>query len=207
VGDVFTGCGSAVDLPDGYRASFDCQSLGLTCDPKQVCRDSAQVACDGTFVPSCNAAGQPEFCQNGRVGHGPTCAALGLDCAAGGCVGRGASCEGSDLRSDIVRWHGVSCSAATLSACVGGKLASVDCSGWGPGFSCQHVADNYFCGLAAECNPSDGSGSSTAASCKGSTLEFCNAGRLDHVDCVSLGFTGCELDEADHSGCVPGSSL
>ena len=207
VGDVFTGCGSEVDLQEGYRASFDCQSLGLYCDPKEVCTDGAKATCDASFLPRCNAAGQPEVCENGLVRHGPTCAALGLDCAGGGCVGRGASCDSSGLQSETVRWHGVSCSGATLSACVGGKLASVDCSGQGPGFGCQHVADDYFCGLAAECDPPNDSGTSTRASCNGSTLEFCNAGRLEHIDCLSLGFTGCDLSEPGHFGCIPGISL
>jgi hypothetical protein len=111
------------------------------------------------------------------------------------------------LQSEIVRWYGVSCSGATLSACVGGKLATVDCSSRGPGFACQHVADDYFCGLAAECDPANDRGPSTAASCNGTSLEFCNAGRLEHVDCLSLGFTGCDLSEKGHFGCIPGISL
>jgi len=46
------------------------------------------------------------------------------------------------------------------------------------------------------------------ASCDGATLTFCSAGRLEHVDCLALGFTGCEIDRSNSRyGCIPGFEL
>jgi hypothetical protein len=44
--------------------------------------------------------------------------------------------------------------------------------------------------------------------CDGATVVICNAGRVDRVDCRSLGFTGCEVNKVNHTyGCIPGPSL
>ena len=70
-----------------------------------------------------------------------------------------------------------------------GGLHEIDCSEVGAGFSCQTFGTSAFCGLAAECDPS--SGAVSDATCEGDQLVFCNAGRLDKLDCKSLGFSGC----------------
>jgi hypothetical protein len=55
-------------------------------------------------------------------------------------------------------------------------------------------ADNYF--------------SAQPASCDGAVLSFCNAGRVEQVDCLALGFSGCEVDSSNNRyGCTPGASL
>ena len=89
--------------------------------------------------------------------------------------------------------------------CLGGRLTSVDCATQGPGFTCQSRDGSFFCGLAADCVPSNNYSSTTTASCDGSTLSFCNAGRVERVDCAELGFSGCDIDKkVDHYGCIPG---
>ena len=35
--------------------------------------------------------------------------------------------------------------------------------------------------------------STNPAVCTGKVLAFCNAGRLEHIDCTTLGFTECEV--------------
>ena len=60
-----------------------------------------------------------------------------------------------------------------------------------------------FCGIADECVPAaPAEGSGPDESCEGSTLVFCNAGRIERIDCIELGFEGCRVD--GDLGCVPG---
>ncbi len=203
---VFTGCGRDVGLADGYRATFDCNSVGLACDTTALCVDGPTTTCDvATFVPGCTADGRPEFCDAGVVWHGAACDALGLACAQGACVGKGADCQTYLGDGEVIEFDGAGCAGDTLEACVGGKSATLDCTTQGPGFGCREHDGAFFCGLASECVPAaEGSDSSFAASCDGSVLTFCNAGRVEHVECTSLGFTGCDIDHAKgHYGCVP----
>ena len=98
-----------------------------------------------------------------------------------------------------------------MQACLGGRTTSIDCAAQGPGFSCQSLNGSFFCGLAAECQPARNSSAPELAICDGTTLTFCSAGRLEHIDCTTLGFSGCEidakLDHFDHFGCTPGNEL
>jgi hypothetical protein len=206
---VFSACGPEQGLDTGVRTTIDCSSVALSCDPAAVCADGAATPCDDTaFTPACDAQGRPTFCAKGVVQHGPKCSALGLKCAAVSCAGSGASCSNTSPgeAGDIVV-DGTACSGAMLSACVNGQTATLDCTQQGPGFSCQHVADKFFCGLASDCVPADdySPSPSNPAKCDASSVVFCNAGRLEHVDCLALGFTGCEIDaSAGHYGCIPG---
>jgi hypothetical protein len=206
---VFTACGPEHDLDTGVRSTVDCSSVALSCDPVAMCADGAATPCDDTaFTPACDAQGRPTFCDKGVVQHGPVCSSLGLTCAAVSCAGDGASCSNASPgeAGDIVI-DGNACSGTMLRACVNGKTAMLDCSQQGPGFSCQHVAEKFFCGLASDCIPADDYSPSPSdpPTCDGSQLEFCNAGRLERVDCTALGFTGCEIDaSAGHYGCIPG---
>jgi hypothetical protein len=111
--------------------------------------------------------------------------------------------------SGTIAYEGVSCTGSTLEACVGGRLTNVDCTTQGPGFGCQTVGTVSFCGLAADCVPA-GNGAASEShppSCDGTTLTFCSAGRLEHINCLSLGFTGCDVERAGHYGCIPGAEL
>jgi hypothetical protein len=79
---------------------------------------------------------------------------------------------------------------------VNGGLADVDCGKFGTGFSCQSGSNTFFCGQANACVP----GSASKPTCEGTSLVVCNAGRIDKIDCTSLGFTGCN---AAAGACVP----
>jgi hypothetical protein len=201
-GDVFTGCG------DGAKQVFDCGRLGLSCDPQANCVAEAPVACDGSASPTCTAAGEVEFCDDGFVRRTP-CQALGFACDAGQCVGKGASCTATPTSEyELVQPVGTGCAGSTLQACLGGKTTSIDCATQGPGFSCQTLDGSFFCGLAAECVPADNYLAAQPQTCEGTVLSFCNAGRLEHLDCAALGFTGCEVDsKIGHYGCTPGLEL
>jgi cysteine-rich repeat protein len=105
----------------------------------------------------------------------------------------------------------MSCSAdgSALDACVNGRQALLDCSLQGPRFRCQEAGGIAFCGLASECVPELGYLNRFAfkESCDGDTLVFCNKGRIERVDCLSLGFVGCDLDgDFIRFGCVDAQS-
>ncbi|HET7538278.1 MAG TPA: hypothetical protein VFK05_00350 [Polyangiaceae bacterium] len=201
--DVFTGCG------DGARVSIDCSRVGLRCDTSFVCVAGPEVACDKSEAPSCSAQGEVTYCDDGSR-HETPCQSLGFKCVAGKCVGEGASCsESVSSSTDLTNPVGTSCDGSVLHGCLGGQATSIDCATQGPGFSCQARDGKFFCGLAAECVPSNSySASYPATTCDGTTLSFCNAGRLEHLNCTDLGFSGCEIDnKLDHYGCTPGMVL
>ena len=200
-GSIFTGCG------DGAQVTMDCARFGLSCSPTGNCVEEPAAACAGTVTPSCTDQGEVLFCDDGAMRRTP-CRVLGFNCVAGKCVGDGASCTDRSSRTDeLVEPVGSGCSGNVLQACLGGQATSVDCATQGPGFTCQSRDGSFFCGLAAECVPADNYLSGQAATCEGTTLSYCNAGRLEHLDCTKLGFTGCEIDTTVyHYGCTPGPS-
>ena len=209
-GGVFKGCGPEFDLEAGYFYEVDCARVGLACDPTGVCVDGPAVSCAAGSPLTCNQAGEAEVCERELVRRSPACSNLGLDCGASGCVGRGADCSGDSLEASQVIFVGLGCEGTNLRSCVNGKESTVDCAGRGPGFGCQTVAGTSFCGLANECVPAGhyAHSASHPARCDGNVLTFCNAGRLEHVDCTTLGFTGCALDTSIPAyGCIPGPSL
>jgi len=206
-GSVATICGA------GYWGTVDCGALGLNCDPRAICAPAPAMPCDrSTFTPSCDASGRPQVCNQdalgGAVVAGPECAKLGLTCAAGRCVGTGASCPTTNPPPDgVTALHGLGCIGADLDVCMAGQHATVRCADRGPGFSCQTFGDRSFCGLASECAPPAAGPSLVApvGACEGNSVVICNAGRIDKIDCTTLGFTGCEFDKSNAKyGCIPG---
>jgi hypothetical protein len=198
-----------------FWGTLDCAKVGLTCNPRAVCAPLGAIACDTTtFAPTCDTNGRPQVCirkgAGGVVFAGPECAKLGLTCAAGRCVGTGATCPfiPRPQPDGVTALPGLGCIGADLDACMAGQHATVRCADRGPGFSCQSFGGQYFCGLASECAPPAEGPSLTApiGQCEGSRVVICNAGRIDKIDCTTLGFTGCEFNlEEGKSGCVPGT--
>lgn len=179
----------------------DCTKLGGKCASGK-CDVPDHPPCETVgFQESCDAAGRPVTCDDYLI-PGPVCADFGLKCVADhldfgtGCQGTGTACSSTDDYFDI-GYAGVSCNGAVLDVCVRGKRASLDCSCFGQGFSCQTAAGVSFCGVAGECNPIE-----HQKTCSGSSVVYCNAGKLVTVDCVGLGFTkGCA--SSAKMGCVP----
>jgi len=205
-GSVATICGA------GYSATVDCGALGLTCDPRAICAPAPAMACDtATFSPTCTN-GRPQVCRKlaaaGAVLAGPDCAKLGLTCTGGRCVGTGPSCPSTSFPPDgVTALHGLGCIGADLDVCMGGQHATVRCADRGPGFACQTFGGQSFCGLASECAPPVEGPSLTAPAgeCEGNSVVICNAGRIDKIDCTTLGFTGCEFNKSlAKYGCIPG---
>jgi len=201
-GDVFTGCGDEVEL------SMSCSRFGLDCDSAASCVAETPVACERSEPPTCTADGAVEFCDDGFIREAP-CQALGFSCVEGKCVGNGDNCTSdSSGAPESVTPIGTACSGSMMQACLGGRTTSIDCATQGPGFSCQALNGSFFCGLAAECLPASNSSAPELAICDGATLTFCSAGRLEHLDCTELGFSGCNIDsKLGHYGCTPSYGL
>jgi hypothetical protein len=208
VGSTFTLCTASI----GTTYTIDCGTMGLDCNPDasidnvpgagRACRRGQAVPCEGaTFAPSCNGS-VPVF-SDGSLVEGTDCAVRGAACSDGLCTGTGDACSVSP--SDPTA--GVSCNGNVLESCQNGQRATLDCTTFRAGFGCRTIGDVAFCGLAADCVPGgltmgdvpqDGDPS---PSCDGTTIVFCNAGRVERVDCTSLGFSGCDVEAA--WGCVP----
>lgn len=203
-GSVFTACGN--EGGRAYRFTVDCAKVGLTCDPVTWCSDRPGVACvsDG-FMPTCTADGRATVCKNQGLAPGGLCADLQLSCANGACRGSGAACHGGSPGAEgQVYLEGLACEGSRLRACVGDREQTFDCAqqGQGQGFSCQQAGNQFFCGLGGECYPSESMFGTVT--CEGNTVVFCNAGRLQRIDCTSLGFSGCEwAPNKGHRGCIP----
>ncbi len=208
-------------ITDGCRDVFDCfglsprqreeechtcqDNVAILCDPPfrwqcsridATCRSGTCVPrgrepCDANFRSVCDGEGRPNDCDD-VIHKGPVCALFGLECDDGDeadavCRGTGPACVVDDtfFYFDIAP-VGQSCNGDMLTACVDGAMAELDCSLFGNGFSCQQVAGAYFCGSADECDPE-----TYRENCQGNQIVFCNAGKIERVDCVQLGFLGC----------------
>jgi len=206
-GDVSSICLESDDGELALALHADCSKIGLSCHEVLHCSDYDAMACNVADEPQCRDGQRPLYCENDMQREGPDCEALGLGCFEGKCQGTGATCTDESFggEEEVVPYDGVSCTGGTLEACVSGRLASLECSLQGPGFDCQLVDGTPFCGLASDCLPaSDYGPSPTGPSCDGTLLTFCNAGRLETIDCESLGFTGCSIDSSmDVYGCTP----
>jgi hypothetical protein len=56
--------------------------------------------------------------------------------------------------------------------------------------------------------PANNYASAQPATCDGNQLSFCNAGRLERLDCRALGFSGCEVNSSmARYGCTPGVAV
>jgi hypothetical protein len=199
-GSVLTACDNSLEF------TVDCAKSGTVCDAtaKQCVPAMPGPACDANSTTIDCKNGAPTGCdQTGHEHAGPACADLGLKCeadAASGsayCVGTGASCQADVYSAYSVQYdNGIACNGAKLSACINGGTQDVDCGTVGQGFTCQATANAKFCGLGAACEP----GSATKATCEGDSVVVCNAGRVDKIDCKTLGFKTCN---AKYGVCSP----
>jgi hypothetical protein len=190
---------------DGLFITLDCAAYGLPCNVTTACGEDGG-ACEQDGNQTCVGSVVYE-CQGGVLVAGPDCGLSGFSCEQGQCVGSGEDCtEPNDTYQDGFDYGGMLCDADTLMACVGRAVEEVDCARLGEGYSCQSFEDASFCGLGSECIPGElkvGT-SGTPETCDGTSVVFCDEGRIESVDCTSLGFTGCEVQN-DAAHCTPNS--
>lgn len=195
-GDTLNGCDKGFQLYD------DCSKVGFRCDAEATaCRPPPHPACDQDTEASVCEEGRPRNCDvNGQV-TGVLCSDFGLECTVdregtfASCSGTGAACDAAFNSSGVGPKFGVGCDGIYLRSCNGEKEQLVDCGALMPGFACQEVNGKSFCGLASECEPQE------PTVCSDTVLTACNAGRLDTIDCTSLGFFGCGPHIADTAAC------
>jgi hypothetical protein len=217
-GSKFNLCGE-VEGGSTIRWRIDCATIGQPCDPTLFCSEQPSSECDVRTYESRCTDGRPQSCSGsveldaepGVLETGPECSSLGLECATvdpygAVCIGAGEECATS---WESPMFEGISCAGDTLEACAKGRRHDLDCTTFGADFSCRNVEGTAFCGLASECVPANltslgnvlPQGGVPAPTCEGSAIVFCNAGRLERIDCVELGFSGCDLEVG--FGCVP----
>ena len=193
---------------DEWRFSFDCAALGLSCDAaERACVDETAPLCGDATSSSC-LAGTPTGCSDGRERSGYACTDFGLACVDGdraACAGQGGACTSSGTAVFGLPHDGLGCASNTeLDACLNGGRHTIDCADIGTGVGCHEFGGHSFCGLGADCDataPPD-------ATCDGTSIEFCNAGQISTIDCVSLGFTGCASGVGrDGAYCTPSAWL
>ncbi|WP_394835620.1 hypothetical protein LVJ94_01660 [Pendulispora rubella] len=208
--DCQPGCDGqrATNCDDQLRVRVDCARYGMECrfqDRAAACALPGAKSCselDGGENPAC-VDGRPRDCDSYVEEFGPKCADFALTCSNRRCAGTEGACEYGFL-SDPQRFEyteGVECTNGMLKTCVNGGLATIACSSLSPDFTCQQrVLDGgktiAYCGLGAACDAPRRQN----LTCEGDSVVVCNAGRIDKVDCKSLGFTGCD---ARLGGCVP----
>jgi hypothetical protein len=184
----------------GEQFAVDCSKLGVSClsglgcilgpcthsDPKtgDYCQDDIFGYC--TSEGAKFDAGPGVF-----IPQSPCSDYGGSSCDNSGCVGPGPTC--TDDR----------CDGTTLVSCLEGHEARLDCTHYG--LECLSEKDpdtdldkstGAFCGLGTEC------GYDYADSCKGSTLTYCNAGKIATLDCAAAGWSTC-ISDGNVTRCSP----
>ncbi len=199
-GDTFDGC------DDAWHFRVPCGMAGLVCDPDQGCVDPTAAMCDDEAFDETCREGHAERCNDDRVRGEYVCEELGLACSVtaerADCRGTLGECTATSRgRLDIVAMSCVD--GDTLEGCVNGGVHRLACGTIAEGFTCQSMGGEEFCGLGDACDPRILDGEDGTATCDGDTIVICNAGRLDRVDCTSLGFTGCAVGGRDGAYCTP----
>lgn len=205
--------GSTASNPNTLESWKNCRARGLECyDDDGIYCEAARTPCEPnrTDDPPCTTDDRPFGCEpigpDGWYFEKRVCSDFGLTCNQNSwprfpdCVGTGAACELPskwwyyDWYTYDYRIGAIACeSETTLRSCVGTAEQLIDCGSLGLGFKCI-PGETPYCGLASECN------ADTPITCDGDSIVVCNAGKIQKVDCKSLGFETCDLDVL---GCAP----
>jgi len=190
IGDPCDTCqGNVAMLCGDTQVRWNCGKYGGTCSEGRCVAPDREACDEASFENQCDPQGRPLHCDD-KLEVGPECALFGLECkkdgSGAGCVGTGEACSTSASPYFDVDYLGQACEGASLKACVRGALADLDCSLFGTDFGCQTSGGAFFCGTASECDPA-----TFEKSCDGTSVIFCNAGKISRVDCTALGFGSC----------------
>ncbi|HRI62821.1 MAG TPA: hypothetical protein PK156_01240 [Polyangium sp.] len=190
---------------EAYQRVYNCKSRGLECYNDQwwgpYCAAS-RTPCDlSANNPPCTTDDRPFWCKKvqdkGWADKEPVCADFGLTCDPYAkdemvdCIGTGPACDLPpysylDAFTYDYAKGAIGCeSETTLRTCMGDREQLIDCGTLGKGFKCISGPAPY-CGLDSECNVDD------PVTCEGNMLVFCNVGKIQKVDCTSLGFEVCD---------------
>jgi hypothetical protein len=179
-GTVMTSCESSGG--QNFTTQFDCAVYGEMCLSGKnhvecgagTCAAVA-ATCSGTSVQTCD---------NNNVFRLFDCTEIGASCnpsLVAHCRGNGAACAAPSASDSSLR-----CDGDTLVSCLDGQEAALDCTKLGVHCFANAKGDHAACALGNACDPS-----TYGATCSGTTLSFCNDGRVDTYDCAQGGFTMC----------------
>jgi hypothetical protein len=178
----------------GLAIAADCTNFELECRAGDcVLGECASSSCDGDALVRCDSRGYRKVFE---------CGNLGLTCGFGAeglqCIGRGEVC---DIEEVWPRCEGTT----TLTWCLGGRAASVNCGnltddrrqcnqGWineNKDISPDEILDNY---LLKACGPASFECMDDVSICDENLLQVCIDGVLETVDCRDYGFATCGFD-------------
>jgi hypothetical protein len=185
-GNALVGCSEAAGrgMGDFGTTRTDCAAFGQTCVAGPSGASCGISSCPAMTKDVCMGA-VLETCDSGVL-HRLDCAAYGADCVDDGmrarCRGRGEACEG--LAGPM---QGLRCDGSVQVMCWDGREATWDCAQAGLVCAANARPEPFACALGAECDPR-----TFGATCKGASLELCQAGRIVQARCAQLGFGACE---------------
>jgi hypothetical protein len=167
------------DGNNGIR--FDCQQrFGVAC---QEVKTKTDVATGCSNNAPCTYAGKQ--CQGDRVVEcingveflKKDCNFWGLICQNGSCTGPDESCS----------CNAPFCEGDTIGKGIAGFRVRMSCTQFGSSFACNEGEFGGRCLQGLACEPDN----VEQTICSGNSIEVCNAGKLEKVDCIALGFAGC----------------
>jgi hypothetical protein len=183
----------------GIQSRIDCAAFG------QTCRETAQSSTK--TIASCSQPGAGSGSPMHVTCSGSAAAVVYLgctftfDCALfGGTCAEGTYTDWLDLRF-CVGWgaeictgeYQPNCSGDSLLSCVGGSVASADCTT--RGMSCAGHAGNVACAFPG-CSPT------STESCAGGAIGYCGPRGPSTLACSDLGFSGCAASSGE-AWCTP----
>ncbi len=186
------------------RFDMDCTIADMQCrEGRCILGTCSSDRCDGDSRVTCDANHEQQVYQ---------CGALGLTCGNGGsglqCIGKGQVCTTTDVDNPVVP----KCDGSTLTWCLGGRMASIDCSkitddrrGCSQAWLDAHtdvasadILDKY---LAEACGQNGTDCVGGTSECDESLLKLCIDGYYEWEACQDFHTDGCSAD-----GVFPGSA-
>ncbi len=188
-GNVLVDCWSS----DGRYEITDCGRAGLTCAETETSAACGESHCEGPVEPCDGDIYQD--CQSAGLLTMYDCSWLGGTCGVGtdgySCVGDGEECSGGPSPR---------CEGDVAYHCLEGRVAHLDCAGFVANGTCVEIETEVFCGLDDGCIPY------TSEECVNGVISFCHLGVITELDCIKLGYSGCDtFNDWDYGGafCTP----
>jgi hypothetical protein len=189
VGNVWQSCDALAGSGGNNGVqTFDCAAYGQMCLANNGNVDCGYGTCatGSSMCVGADGASSGNFVQTceGGILHRTDCSKLSATCNPSGvahCRGNGDACAAPSFTNDTL-----GCDGNVLLHCLDGQQAREDCGRYNLGCYPRPNGNGFGCFAGNECDPGN-----YGATCVGTTLTFCNNGKIQSVDCGSFGFTTC----------------
>lgn len=190
-GNVWQTCSAAAGTGTASQGMqlFDCGQVGQMCVANGNNVDCGYGTCSGSSKACVSPDGTSggnllEQCDNGILRR-EDCTRIDASCNPSGilgphCRGNGPACSSGVLDGPL------RCDGSVLVSCVDGAEARFDCASLRLGCFAKAGGGGFGCAAGNECDPGN-----YPITCVGSTLKFCNNGKVQTFDCASAGFSTC----------------